>query len=58
LLIVFPLLAVIMLSIMGIMSPSLGGFDLLTLLNILTFGVIPLSGILMLIMMDTMVPKR
>jgi flagellar protein FlaJ len=58
LLIVFPLLAVIMLSIMGIMSPSLGGFDLLTLMNILTFGVIPLSGLLMLIMMDTMVPKR
>ncbi len=58
LLIVFPLLAVIMLSIMGIMSPSLGGFDLLTLMNILTFGVIPLCGILMLIMMDTMVPKR
>ena len=58
LLIVFPLLAVIMLSIMGIMSPSLGGFDLITLMNILTFGVIPLSGVLMLIMMDTMVPKR
>ncbi|MCH7605480.1 type II secretion system F family protein, partial [Patescibacteria group bacterium] len=32
LLIVFPLLAVIMLSIMGIMSPSLGGFDLITLM--------------------------
>ncbi len=58
LLIVFPLLAVIMLSIMGIMSPSLAGFDLLTLMNILTFGVIPLSGVLMLIMMDTMVPRR
>jgi flagellar protein FlaJ len=58
LLIVFPLLAVIMLSIMGIMSPSLGGFDLVTLINILTFAVIPLCGILMLVMMDTMVPKR
>lgn len=58
LLIVFPLLAVIMLSIMGIMSPNLGGFDLLTLMNILTFAVVPLSGILMLVMMDTMVPKR
>ncbi len=58
LLIVFPLLAVIMLSIMGIMSPSLGGFDLLTLMNILTFAVVPLSGILMLVMMDAMVPKR
>ncbi len=58
LLIVFPLLAVIMLSIMGIMSPSLGGLDLLTLMNVLTFAVVPLSGILMLVMMDTMVPKR
>jgi flagellar protein FlaJ len=58
LLIVFPLLAVIMLSIMGIMSPSLGGFDLVTLINILTFAVIPLCGVLMLVMMDTMVPKR
>ena len=58
LLIVFPLLAVIMLSIMGIMSPSLGGFDLVTLINILTFAVIPLCGVLMLVMMDSMVPKR
>jgi len=58
LLIVFPLLAIIMLSIMGIMSPNLGGFDLITLMNILTFGVIPLCGVMMLIMMDTMVPKR
>jgi len=58
LLIVFPLLAVIMLSIMAIMSPSLGGFDLITLMNILTFAVIPLCGIIMLVMMDSMVPKR
>jgi len=58
LLIVFPLLAIIMLSIMGIMSPSLGGFDLVTLINILTFAVVPLCGVLMLVMMDTMVPKR
>lgn len=58
LLIVFPLLAVIMLSIMGIMSPSLGGFDLVTLINILTFAVLPLCGVMMLIMMDGMVPKR
>jgi len=58
LLIVFPLLAVIMLSIMGIMSPTLGGFDLVTLINVLTFAVIPMCGIMMLIMMDSMVPKR
>ena len=58
LLIVFPLLAVIMLSIMGIMAPNLAGFDLVTLINILTFAIIPLCGVLMLVMMDTMVPKR
>jgi flagellar protein FlaJ len=47
-----------MLSIMGIMSPTLGGFDLVTLINVLTFAVIPMCGIMMLIMMDSMVPKR
>jgi flagellar protein FlaJ len=31
---------------------------LATLINILTFAVIPLSGVLMLFMIDTMVPKR
>lgn len=58
LLIVFPLLAVIMLSIMGIMAPTFAGFDLVTLINLLTFAVIPLCGVLMLVMIDTMVPKR
>lgn len=58
LLIVFPLMAVIMLSIMAIMSPDLGGFDLLTLMNMLTYVLVPLFGIVMLLLMDSMVPKR
>ena len=58
LLIVFPLMAVIMLSIMAIMSPSLGGFDLITLMNLLTYVLVPFFGFLMLFMMDSMVPKR
>lgn len=58
LLIVFPLMAVIMLSIMAIMSPNLGGFDLLTLMNMLTYVLVPLFGIVMLLLMDSMVPKR
>ena len=57
-LIVFPLLAVIMLSIMAIMSPSLAGFDLMTLMNLLTYVIVPFFGILFLFMMDSMVPKR
>lgn len=58
LLIVFPLMAIIMLSIMAIMNPDLGGFDLLTLMNMLTFVLVPLFGVVMLIMMNSMVPKR
>jgi flagellar protein FlaJ len=57
-LIVFPLLAVIMLSIMAIMSPTLAGFDLMTLMNLLTYVMVPFFGMLFLFMMDSMVPKR
>lgn len=58
LLIVFPLMSVIMLSIMAIMNPNLGGFDLLTLMNMLTYVMVPLFGVVLLIMMNSMVPKR
>jgi flagellar protein FlaJ len=58
LLIVFPLMAVIMLSIMAIMSPDLAGFDLITLMNLLTYVMVPFFGVILLFMMDTMVPKR
>lgn len=58
LLIVFPLMAVIMLSIMSIMSSNLGGFDLMTLLNLMTYVMVPFFGFLLLFMMDSMVPKR
>jgi flagellar protein FlaJ len=43
---------------MAIMNPDLGGFDLLTLMNMLTFVLVPLFGVVMLIMMNSMVPKR
>jgi len=58
LLIVFPLMAIIMLAIMAIMSPDLGGFDLITLMNMLTYIMVPFFGFLLLFIMDTMVPKR
>lgn len=58
LLIVFPLMAVIMLSIMAIMSPDLAGFDLITLMNLLSYVLVPFFGVLLLLMMDSMVPKR
>ena len=58
LLIVFPLMTVIMLSIMAIMSPSLAGFDLITLMYLLTYVLVPFFGVILLFMMDSMVPKR
>ena len=58
LLIVFPLMSVIMLSIMAIMSPDLAGLDLITLMNLLTYVLVPFFGVLILFIMDTMVPKR
>ena len=58
LLIVFPLMSVIMLSIMAIMAPDLAGFDLMTLMYLLTYVMVPFFGFLLLFMMDGMVPKR
>lgn len=57
-LIVFPLMAIIMLSIMALMSPDLGGFDLMTIMNLLTYVLVPFFGVMLLFMMDSMVPKR
>jgi len=58
LLIVFPLLGSIILSVMGMMTPNLGGFSLSMLMTVLTFVMVPGLGALMLFMLDAMVPKR
>ena len=58
LLIVFPLLGSIILSVMGMMTPNLGGFSLEMLMTVLTFVLVPGLGGLMLFMLDAMVPKR
>ncbi|GEM_PF-424496 len=58
LLIVFPLMAIIMLAIMAIMSGDLMGMDLLTIMRLLTYLLVPMFGICIMVMMDGMVPKR
>jgi len=58
LLVVFPLMAVIMLSIMAIMTPNIAGLSLTTAISLLTYAFVPMFGIMMLVMMDSMVPKR
>lgn len=57
-LVVFPLMAIIMLSIMAIMVPTLGGFNLQTLMALLTYAFVPIIGGMMLMMIDGMLPKK
>jgi len=58
LLVVFPLLGAIMLSIMGMMSVELFGFSLTAMLSFLTYGFVPLLGLIMILMIDSLIPKR
>jgi len=58
LLIVFPLMAIVMLAIMALMSPDFMGFKTTTVMKGITYIIVPLFGIMMLMMMDGMVPKR
>ena len=58
LLIVAPLMGIIVLSIMAIMSTELGGVSLDGLIALLTYVMVPMFGIMLLLMMDQMVPKR
>ena len=58
LLIVAPLMGIIVLSIMAIMSTDLGGVSLNGLISLLTYVMVPMFGIMLLLMMDQMVPKR
>jgi flagellar protein FlaJ len=57
-LVVFPLMAIIMLSIMAIMVPTLGGFGLQPLMQLLTYAFVPIIGGMMLMMIDGMLPKK
>jgi flagellar protein FlaJ len=58
LLVVFPLMASIMLTIMAIMTGDLMGFDISTLMSLVTYLMVPMFGIMLLMMIDGMVPKR
>lgn len=58
LLIVAPLMGIIMLSIMAIMSKSFAGIDITSLVALLTYLLVPIFGIMLLLMIDSMVPKR
>jgi len=56
-LVVFPLILVIMFSVMGIIAGSLGGMSIVLLLVLVTYILIPLLALLVMLLVDAMVPK-
>lgn len=57
-LVVFPLMAMIMLAIMAIMSKDIGGIDIMLAMNMVTYIFVPLVGIMVILVIESMMPKR
>ncbi len=58
LLVVTPLLLLIMFSVIGIISGSIGGFSILTLIYLITYALVPLGGLSVLVIADSTVGKE
>jgi len=58
LLVVTPLILLIMFSVIGIVSGSIGGFSILTLIYIITYGLVPLGGLAVLVVADSTISKE
>jgi flagellar protein FlaJ len=54
LMVVFPLLVIVMFSVMSIIGSGLGGFSTTGMMSIVTYLIIPFSGIGVIVMLDTM----
>lgn len=54
LLIVFPLLIIVMFSVMAIIGGGLGGLSVTTMMALVTYGIVPLSAGVVLVMLDSM----
>jgi archaeal flagellar protein FlaJ len=54
LLIVFPLLIIVMFSVMAIIGGGLGGLSVTTMMSLVTYGIVPLSAGVVLVMLDSM----
>ncbi len=57
LLIVFPLLIIVMFSVMALIGGGLGGFSVITMMSLVTYGIIPLSAAVVLVMLDSMLAE-
>jgi flagellar protein FlaJ len=57
-LVVFPLILIIMFSVMGLVGGSIGGFGVFSVMALVTYVLIPLLALMMLALLDGMLPKR
>lgn len=58
LLVVTPLILLIMFSVIGIISGSIGGFGILTLIYLITYALVPLGGLSVLVVADSTISKE
>jgi flagellar protein FlaJ len=54
LMIVFPLLIIVMFSVMALVGSGLGGFSVITMMGLVTYGIIPICGAAVIVMLDSM----
>ena len=58
LMVVFPLLVVIMMSVMGMIGGTIGGMGILFLMQVVTYLAIPAFAMMLLLLLDSMMPPR
>jgi len=57
-LVVFPLILLIMFSVMGLVGGSIGGFSVFSIMALVTYVMIPILAVAMIVMLDGILPKR
>jgi len=54
LMVVFPLMVIVMFSVMSIIGSGLGGFSTVAMMDLVTYLVIPFCGVAVIVLLDTM----
>ena len=54
LMIVFPLLIIVMFSVMALIGGGLGGWSVTTMMSFVTYAIIPICGMAVIVMLDSM----
>jgi len=54
----FPVLVVIMLSVMGMIGGGIGGYSVMSIMYLASYIAVPISALLMLVILDTVLPSR